>query len=64
MTIPGQVPNLSALPEGCTFRDRCAFAMPKCLQRPPMQTLDAANDRKSACWLSEPSHSPAQESLS
>jgi peptide/nickel transport system ATP-binding protein len=62
MTIPGQVPNLSALPEGCTFHDRCAFAMAKCLERPPMQLIDAAADRKSACWLSAPSHAPAQES--
>ncbi|WP_164705724.1 ABC transporter ATP-binding protein, partial [Pseudomonas viridiflava] len=64
MTIPGQVPNLSALPQGCTFRDRCSFAMAPCAQRPPMQTIDEATDRKSACWLSVPSHSVAQESLS
>ncbi|MET0948302.1 MAG: ABC transporter ATP-binding protein [Pseudomonas sp.] len=51
MTIPGQVPNLSALPDGCTFRDRCAFAMPKCLERPPLLAIDAAGVRKSACWL-------------
>ena len=62
MTIPGQVPNLSALPEGCTFLDRCPFATAQCLQRPPMQTIDAAADRKSACWLSAPSHATAQES--
>lgn len=52
MTIPGQVPNLSALPDGCTFRDRCAFAMAKCSERPPLLALDASGQRKSACWLS------------
>jgi len=62
MTIPGQVPNLSALPEGCTFLDRCAYATAQCLQRPPMQIIDAAADRKSACWLSAPLHTTAQES--
>ncbi len=62
MTIPGQVSNLSALPEGCTFLDRCAFGTAQCLQRPPMQTIDAAADRKSACWLSAPSHATPQES--
>jgi peptide/nickel transport system ATP-binding protein len=62
MTIPGQVPNLSALPEGCTFLDRCAHATAQCLQRPPMQTIDAASDRKSACWLSAPLHATPQES--
>ena len=61
-TIPGQVPNLSALPEGCTFLDRCAYATAQCLQRPPMQIIDAAADRKSACWLSAPLHITAQES--
>jgi len=57
MTIPGQVPNLSALPQGCTFRDRCGFAMPKCLTRPPLIAVDALADRKSACWLQEPGRS-------
>jgi peptide/nickel transport system ATP-binding protein len=52
MTIPGQVPNLSALPDGCTFRDRCAFAMTKCSERPPLLAIDASGQRKSACWLS------------
>ena len=62
ITIPGQVPNLSALPDGCTFRDRCAFVMPKCVERPPMQTLNVIADRKSACWLSVPQHVTARES--
>jgi peptide/nickel transport system ATP-binding protein len=53
MTIAGQVPNLSALPDGCTFRDRCGFAMPKCVERPPLIAVDETGDRKSACWLSE-----------
>jgi peptide/nickel transport system ATP-binding protein len=56
LTIAGQVPNLSALPEGCTFRDRCAFAMPRCVERPPLQPIDASGLRKSACWLSVPEH--------
>ena len=50
-TIPGQVPNLSALPEGCTFRNRCDHAMARCAERPPMLTIDAGAGRKSACWL-------------
>ncbi len=51
LTIPGQVPNLSALPDGCTFRDRCPYAMPVCGQRPPLQAIDANGLRSSACWL-------------
>jgi len=57
MTIAGQVPNLSALPEGCTFRDRCQYAMPVCTQRPPLQAIDASGLRKSACWLNVQEHS-------
>ncbi len=53
MTIPGQVPNLSALPGGCTFRDRCGYAMPKCLTRPPLMAVAESGDRKSACWLAD-----------
>ncbi len=29
-TIPGQVPSLARLPEGCRFAPRCAYAMPAC----------------------------------
>ncbi len=32
--IPGNPPNLLEVPEGCPFRDRCAYAWDKCLQRP------------------------------
>jgi peptide/nickel transport system ATP-binding protein len=41
-TIPGRVPALDQLVEGCTFRDRCAQASPECV-RPeiPMIPLDA-----------------------
>jgi oligopeptide transport system ATP-binding protein len=35
--IPGNPPNLLALPEGCKFRDRCPQAFDKCSQKPPMQ---------------------------
>ena len=28
--IPGQPPNLAALPEGCPFSPRCEFARPEC----------------------------------
>ena len=61
MTIPGQVPNLSALPDGCTFRDRCGYAMAQCAERPPMLTIDAETGHKSACWLAEPSRTSSWE---
>ncbi|WP_122315541.1 ABC transporter ATP-binding protein [Pseudomonas cichorii] len=55
LTIPGQVPNLSALPDGCTFRDRCTVAIAQCSERPPLLSLADQAGRKSACWLAEPS---------
>jgi oligopeptide/dipeptide ABC transporter ATP-binding protein len=30
MTIPGAPPNLAALPPGCSFAPRCAYALPQC----------------------------------
>jgi peptide/nickel transport system ATP-binding protein len=34
-SIPGRVPNLSALPPGCAFADRCLFVQDVCRQDPP-----------------------------
>jgi oligopeptide transport system ATP-binding protein len=48
-TIPGQPPNLQALPKGCAFRDRCAFAFERCLERP--QLFEFEPGRAKACHL-------------
>ncbi|WP_428929336.1 ABC transporter ATP-binding protein [Marinibacterium sp. SX1] len=43
--IPGAMPRLDAVPQGCAFNPRCAHAGPKCrAERPPMQ-------QGAACWL-------------
>ena len=34
-TIPGQPPNLQALPEGCVFADRCPYVFDRCRARAP-----------------------------
>jgi peptide/nickel transport system ATP-binding protein len=34
-TIPGAPPNLAALPAGCSFMPRCAYALPACHDAPP-----------------------------
>ena len=50
--IPGNPPNLLALPRGCKFRDRCPKAFDACKEKPPMQ-LD--EDRHAyRCFLGEP----------
>lgn len=33
--IPGFVPKLSELPEGCKFHPRCTYAMPRCNKKEP-----------------------------
>jgi oligopeptide transport system ATP-binding protein len=47
--IPGQPPNLQALPEGCAFRDRCRHAFERCLARPELLGFGAR--RAKACHL-------------
>ncbi len=47
--IPGQPPDLQALPGGCAFRDRCAFAFERCSERPELRAF--AEDRRKACHL-------------
>jgi peptide/nickel transport system ATP-binding protein len=34
--IPGMTPSLMNLPDGCAFRDRCAFAQSLCAAEPPV----------------------------
>jgi len=45
ISIPGNPPNLLALPEGCKFRDRCPKAHEACSEEPPMQL-----DEKKHAW--------------
>ena len=47
-TIPGQVPQLGALPAGCRFRPRCAHAVPACAAvEPALET--GADGREVRC---------------
>ena len=47
-TIPGYIPRLDELPEGCIFAPRCSFAQDACRQaRPPI--VEVAPGRSSAC---------------
>lgn len=45
--IPGNPPNLLALPVGCSFRDRCSESTEECLQRPPLWRAESG--RTSRC---------------
>jgi len=47
--IEGMPPDLSRMPEGCSFEPRCRFAVENCrLQPPPLERVAA--DHHSACW--------------
>jgi peptide/nickel transport system ATP-binding protein len=47
--IPGRPPNLSRLPEGCSFAPRCAYATARChTERPELQA--AGPGHTFACW--------------
>ena len=38
--IPGNLPDLTVLPEGCVFADRCPYAKEKCFkEKPPLVTI-------------------------
>jgi peptide/nickel transport system ATP-binding protein/oligopeptide transport system ATP-binding protein len=53
--IPGIVPDLSMLPEGCVFSTRCGLARDICRKkRPPLSDLGAG--RSSRCFLCEAAH--------
>ena len=48
--IPGQPPDLAHIPDGCSFRPRCPFAIEQCeKQDPPLKSLD--DDRLAACLV-------------
>jgi peptide/nickel transport system ATP-binding protein len=44
--IPGSMPRLDAIPEGCAFNPRCAHAGPRCRREVPR--IEGAG---AACWL-------------
>lgn len=49
-SIPGSVPDLSAMPKGCKFAPRCKFAFERCFAEEP--TLeDIVPGCKCRCWL-------------
>jgi oligopeptide transport system ATP-binding protein len=49
-TIPGQPPNLQALPKGCVFADRCSYVFDRCrVERPAL--ADCGPGHRKACHL-------------
>lgn len=51
-SIPGSVPDLSAMPTGCRFAPRCKYATDKCRQQEP-ELISVGENRKCRCWLKQ-----------
>jgi oligopeptide/dipeptide ABC transporter ATP-binding protein len=51
-TIPGMVPNLFELVDGCSFQDRCSQAFDRCRREEPM-LYDQGYGHLVRCWLHE-----------
>jgi len=52
MDIPGVVPPMTRLGQGCPFAPRCSEALDKCRSEIPVQSVVGENHRVS-CWLIE-----------
>jgi oligopeptide/dipeptide ABC transporter ATP-binding protein len=50
--MPGDPPDLTALPPGCRFQPRCPYAFYACLDHPPPITLPDGGHAR--CWLNDP----------
>ncbi len=50
--IEGQPPDLINLPSGCSFRERCRWAIDKCATDTP-ELMETGEGHLSACWRSE-----------
>ena len=48
-TIPGSVPNLFEIPEGCLFSPRCPYRMDECREDPPV--FEVEDGHHARCWL-------------
>jgi len=57
--IPGAMPRLEALPEGCAFHPRCPYAQEKCRHAPGPDI--ASCDGHAACWFPLTNAAPLQE---
>ena len=49
-SIPGSVPDLAAMPEGCRFAPRCKYATDKCRKMNP-DLFQIGENHRCRCWL-------------
>ena len=48
--MPGQVPSIDAMPPGCRFANRCAYADDRCQQLPPIERDSAGGEVACHHW--------------
>lgn len=51
-SIPGSVPDLSMLPEGCRFAPRCKYAEERCHKEKPV-LFETGPGQSCRCWLTD-----------
>jgi len=56
-TIPGDLPDLINLPEGCIFANRCPEVMPKCRSNTPAEYI-VGDMHRARCFLVEKEEQP------
>jgi peptide/nickel transport system ATP-binding protein len=50
VSIPGRIPRVTELPEGCIFSPRCVFAQDKCRRSPP-PWFERSRQHRTACFF-------------
>jgi len=51
-TIPGQVPSIRRMPEGCRYAARCGLVQPVCRQHDPvLNPVEGRAAHEVACWV-------------
>ncbi len=51
VAIPGHVPTLPDMPDGCRFQARCPLRIERCTERPPLAPLRADPAHEVRCWV-------------
>ena len=51
-SIPGSVPDLASMPEGCRFAPRCKYATDKCRAKEP-ELVTIGENQRCRCWLKQ-----------
>ena len=58
--VPGQPPDLSNLPSGCSFHPRCTRANAHCREEEPPERKIVGEDGTARCWLAAAAPVPSE----